>query len=235
MKKLLTIMLILFVGFAAFAQDSVVVVVPEDSAPSQDDSMFYLGVELGAGSINDLVMGTGAGTLVPISPMVGFEMSPVIGFRPFADSHLALELNVMMDWLYYTAFNAGIESTDITYMTTVISPQFLCVYTFGSNYIRPFAGMGLGVNFNNLEVSTKEKNTSDEWETVKESINIDPSFSLVLKSGVKLSIPDTNFDIYGLCRYNVNMPSKFKVDETTTKMQLNASNLSIALGAVYNF
>ena len=55
MKKLLTIMLILFVGFAAFAQDSVVVYYADDSIPSQDYNMFYAGLEFGAGSINNLI------------------------------------------------------------------------------------------------------------------------------------------------------------------------------------
>lgn len=235
MKKLLTIMLILFVGFAAFAQDSLVVVLDEDSIFPQDESMFYVGVEAGASSINNLVIVGESGYPSSISPLTGFEISPVLGFRPFGNSNFAFELNVMMDFLDYVSYNTGLEDTDIKYMTRVISPQILCIYTFGHGMVRPFAGLGMGANFNALSIDSQKTGTDGSLESVIENYSVNTSFSLVLKSGVKVSIPNTGFDVYALCRYNVNIPTEMKFDNQSTKIKMNASNLAAALGVVYNF
>lgn len=230
MKKLLPILLILFVGFTAFAQDSMVVVV-SDTVPSQDYNMFYVGAEAGASSINNLEIDS----LTSVSPLTGFEISPVIGFRPFRNTNLAFELNVMMDYLEHISYETGIENTDVRFLTTAIAPQVLIVYTFGGGNIRPFAGLGMGANFNSFAIEAKQTASDGTLETARDNYEVNTSFSLVMKSGVKLSIPDTNFDVYALCRYNVNMPSQIKFDDEVIKYQMNASNLAAALGVVFNF
>ena len=235
MKKLLSILLILFVGFAAFAQDSVVVYYADDLGPSQDNSMFYAGIEAGASSMNNLIIDMGAGNISSISPLVGFEVTPVFGFRPFDNTNFSMEINVMMDMLFHTAYGIGVENTDVSYMTQVASPQVVFMYTFGNSMIRPFAGLGMGANFNYMETQQKETNSEGKLETVKSTYKIDPSFSMVLKGGVKVSIPNTNFDIYGTCKYNVNIPTKLVSDGNTIKNEMNASALSVALGMIYNF
>lgn len=235
MKKLLTIMLILFVGFAAFAQDSVVVYYADDSIPSQDYNMFYAGLEFGAGSINNLTIDNGIGNQLSISPMTGFEMSPVLGIRPFDNTNFAFELNVMMDLLDYKSYDAGINDSDIRYVTQIISPQILAIYTFGGGMVRPFAGLGMGANFNNFAIEADEISSDGTVETKTNNYDVNTSFSMVLKSGAKISIPNSNFDIYALCRYNLNIPTEIKFDDNTTKSKMNASTLSAALGVVYNF
>lgn len=235
MKKLLTIMLILFVGFAAFAQDSVVVYYADDSIPSQDYNMFYAGLEFGAGSINNLTIDNGIGNQLSISPMTGFEMSPVLGIRPFDNTNFAFELNVMMDLLDYKSYDAGINDSDIRYVTQIISPQILAIYTFGSGMVRPFAGLGMGANFNNFAIEADETTSDGTVETKTNNYDVNTSFSMVLKSGAKISIPNSNFDIYALCRYNLNIPTEIKFDDNTIKSKMNASTLSAALGVVYNF
>jgi hypothetical protein len=58
---------------------------------------------------------------------------------------------------------------------------------------------------------------------------------MAVKGGVKVSIPNSNFDIYALCRYNINIPTELKFQDQSTKATMNASTLSAALGVVYNF
>ena len=234
MKKLLPILLILFVGFTAFAQDSMVVVV-SDTVPSQDYNMFYAGLEFGAGSINNLTIDNGIGNQLSISPMTGFEMSPVLGIRPFDNTNFAFELNVMMDLLDYKSYDAGINDSDIRYVTQIISPQILAIYTFGGGMVRPFAGLGMGANFNNFAIEADETTSDGTVETNTNNYDVNTSFSMVLKSGAKISIPNSNFDIYALCRYNLNIPTEIKFDDNTIKSKMNASTLSAALGVVYNF
>ena len=76
MKKLLTISLILIFGLTAFAQNSNVIVVANETPPSQDYNLFYVGAEAGVSSINNLSIDEGRS----ISPLTGFEISPVLGF-----------------------------------------------------------------------------------------------------------------------------------------------------------
>ena len=235
MKKLLTILLILFVGFAAFAQESVVVVLANDTVPAQDDSMFYVGVEGGASSINNLAIDKGIGNQLSISPLVGFELSPVFGFRPFADTNLSFEINVLMDFLEYTSYGTGLENSNLKYMTSSITPQILAVYTFGTGIVRPFAGLGMGANFNALAIEGKALASDGTLETATDNYSLNTSFSMAVKGGVKVSIPNSSFDVYALCRYNVNIPTELKFKDQSTKATMNASTLSAALGVVYNF
>ena len=235
MKKLLTIMLILFVGFAAFAQNSTVVYVADDPIPSQDYNMFYAGVEAGASSINNLAIDNGIGNVLSVSPLTGLEISPVLGIRPFDNTNFAFELNVMMDFLEYTSYETGLDDSDIKYMTQVISPQMLAVYTFGGGMVRPFAGLGFGANFNSFAIEAKQSDSDGTVETKTDNYDINASFSMVLKSGVKVSIPNSNFDFYALCRYNLNIPTEISFDNTNINAKMNASNLAAALGLVYNF
>jgi hypothetical protein len=231
MKKLLTISLILIFGLTAFAQNSNVIVVANETPPSQDYNLFYVGAEAGVSSINNLSIDEGRS----ISPLTGFEISPVLGFRPFTNTNIAFELNVMIDSLEYISYDSGIQATDVIFYTRAITPQFLAVYTFGGGNVRPFAGLGMGANFNALAIEAKETASDGTLETVINNYDVSTSFSMVVKSGVKISIPDSNFDVYALCRYNVNMPNEIKFDNSTIKSTMNASNLAAAIGVTYNF
>ena len=101
--------------------------------------------------------------------------------------------------------------------------------------VRPFAGLGMGANFNNFAIEADETTSDGTVETKTNNYDVNTSFSMVLKSGAKISIPNSNFDIYALCRYNLNIPTEIKFDDNTIKSKMNASTLSAALGVVYNF
>lgn len=121
-------------------------------------------------------MGTGSHGLVG----VGFEIVPVFGFSPISSMpDLAFEINLMMD------FYDG---------ASVVAPQVLAVYTFLDGPIRPFFGMGIGVNINTI--------------TVGNSSDTKGAFSWVVKGGAIVPIGSSPVDALALVRYNVNSYEK---------------------------
>ena len=98
--------------------------------------------------------------------------------------------------------------------------------TFGAGMDRPIAGIGIGANFNNFAIEADETTSDGTVETNTNNYDVNTSFSMVLKSGAKISIPDSNFDVYALCRYNLNIPTEIKFDDNTKKSKMNASSLS---------
>lgn len=233
MKKLLSVLLILALGLVVYAQDYDYGV--DDEIPSQDFTLFYVGAEIGASTINNLAINDGSGFAFSISPLIGGEISPVLGIRPFSNTNMAVEINVLVDNLDYIAFNAGVNNSDVKFTSEIISPQILAIYTFGGGHIRPFSGLGFGANFNSLLVEAKTLDTDGSLKTETTTYDINTSFSMVLKSGVKFSIPRTNFDLYAFGRYNVNFPTKITYNNQSVESLMNSSNLSVAVGAVFNF
>lgn len=111
---------------------------------------------------------------------VGFEIVPVFGISPISSMpNLAFEINLMMD------FYDG---------NSTIAPQVLAVYTFLDGPIRPFFGMGIGVNINTIKfVNTTESRGSFSW---------------VVKGGAIVPIGSSPVDFLTVVRYNVNSYEK---------------------------
>lgn len=256
MKKIIALLLVLFVSFFAFAQETDVVAISETeettSVDAESDSNgtsfsladkeMYFGVEMGRGAINNLALDSGYGISVGVS-LSGFELTPVFGMYLIPSiPDLAFEFNLMMDFVKYPYFDGDKE---VGFMKgTVVAPQILAVYTFDLGLVSPFVGAGIGLNFNSGEYEMKEE--KEKWDsdlydyvTVTETDNYDVKFGtslgIVAKAGVKVSIPDTKVDVYGLCRYNINTTKKVEIKNKELKNKSDLSSFALALGLIYKF
>lgn len=235
MKKIIALLLVLFVSFFAFAQEADVVAISETDAESDSngtsislaDKEMYFGVEMGRGTINNLALNSGYG--ISVGSLSGFELTPVFGMYLIPSiPDLAFEFNLMMDFVKYPYFNG---TKEIGFMKgTVVAPQILAVYTFDLGMISPFAGAGIGLNFNSGEYEKKE-----EDETYTYDVKFGTSLGIVAKAGVKVSIPDTKVDVYGLCRYNINTTKKVEIKNKELKNKSDLSSFALALGLIYKF
>ncbi|MBR4011396.1 MAG: hypothetical protein IKI98_01085 [Spirochaetaceae bacterium] len=254
MKKIIALLLVLFVSFFAFAQEADVVAISETeettSVDAESDSNgtsfsladkeMYFGVEMGRGAINNLALDSGYGIPVGVS-LSGFELTPVFGMYLIPSiPDLAFEFNLMMNFVKYPYFDGTKE--DGFMKGTVVAPQILAVYTFDLGLVSPFVGAGIGLNFNSGEYEMKkekEKWVDGELVTVTETDTYDVKFGtslgIVAKAGVKVSIPDTKVDVYGLCRYNINTTKKVEIESEELKNKSDLSSFALALGLIYKF
>ena len=226
MKKIIALLLVLFVSFFAFAQEAEIVAISETSngtSFSLADKEMYFGVEMGRGTINNLALNSGYG--ISVGSLSGFELTPVFGMYLIPSiPDLAFEFNLMMDFVKYPYFDGDKE---VGFMKgTVVAPQILAVYTFDLGLVSPFVGAGIGLNFNSGEYEMKEE--KEKWDsdlydyvTVTETDTYDVKFGtslgIVAKAGVKVSIPDTKVDVYGLYRYNINTTKKVEIKNKQIK------------------
>lgn len=118
----------------------------------------------------------------------------------------------------------------------ILSPQLVAIYTFLEEPVRPFAGLGLGVNVNfarygrevfDDELGLKEMTTS--------SVEIPVSLAVVLKGGVRVAIPRSGFDLLAFLRYNLNFVGNVWLDNELLLAAMNCSTFSFGLGAAYRF
>lgn len=233
MKKIIALLLVLFVSFFAFAQEAEVVAISETDAESDSngtsislaDKEMYFGVEMGRGTINNLALDSGYGISVGVS-LSGFELTPVFGMYLIPSiPDLAFEFNLMMDFVKYPYFDGDKE---FGFMKgTVVAPQILAVYTFDLGLVSPFIGAGIGLNFNSGEYEKKETDTYN--------VKFGTSLGIVAKAGVKVSFPDTKVDVYGLCRYNINTTKKVEIKNKELKNKSDLSSFALALGLIYKF
>lgn len=244
MKKIIALLLVLFVSFFAFAQEAEIVAISETSngtSFSLADKEMYFGVEMGRGTINNLALNSGYG--ISVGSLSGFELTPVFGMYLIPSiPDLAFEFNLMMDFVKYPYFDGDKE---VGFMKgTVVAPQILAVYTFDLGLVSPFVGAGIGLNFNSGEYEMKEE--KEKWDsdlydyvTVTETDTYDVKFGtslgIVAKAGVKVSIPDTKVDVYGLCRYNINTTKKVEIKNKELKNKSDLSSFALALGLIYKF
>lgn len=239
MKKIIALLLVLFVSFFAFAQKADVVAISETeettSVDAESDSNatsisladkeMYFGVEMGRGAINNLAL-----NWISVGGFLsGFELTPVFGMYLIPSiPDLAFEFNLMMDFVKYSYFSG---TKEVGFMKgTVVAPQFLAVYTFDLGLVSPFVGAGIGLNFNSGEYEMKE-----EDETYTYDVKFGTSLGIVAKAGVKVSIPDTKVDVYGLCRYNINTTKKVEIENKELKNKSDLSSFALALGLIYKF
>lgn len=203
----------------------------------------YAGVEMGYSTIDS------SAVVDKFSHFGAFELTPVFGIAPFSKlPDLALEFNFMMDFAKSKHTIATVENGKNTTKTyelkaNIFTPQILAVYTFCDGPVRPFAGAGIGINFNTGKIDG-EIETNTKYEDIK----VKASFSLVTKAGVVANIANTGFDLLFLAKYNLNISKELsyvpvetegntttRKDKVTVYGPFNFSALSFTLGGRYNF
>lgn len=182
----------------------------------------YAGVDLGYGaSFPDF-----GGNFFPM--VDGFEMTPYFGINPVSMvPDLSFEFDLQMDFLkYYSGYG------DFNY--SVITPQLFAVYTYSGWKIKPFIGLGMGVNIINLD-----KYVYSEYYNTVGGTPVDPynaentaSFSFAVKGGIQYQIPNTGVGLALGLRYNVNSPT---VKAGPYSFNVNMGSISINFGALYRF
>ena len=182
----------------------------------------YAGVYLGYGaSFPDF-----GGNFFPMAD--GFEMTPYFGINPVSMvPDLSFEFDLQMDFLkYYSGYG------DFNY--SVITPQLFAVYTYSGWKIKPFIGLGMGVNIINLD-----KYVYSEYYNTVGGTPVDPynaentaSFSFAVKGGIQYQIPNTGVGLALGLRYNVNSPT---VKAGPYSFNVNMGSISINFGALYRF
>lgn len=188
----------------------------------------YAGVDLGVGMSPASVKET-TGYVGDINVfMAGFEMTPYFGINPVSMvPDLSFEFDLQMDFLkYYSGYG------DFNY--SVITPQLFAVYTYSGWKIKPFIGLGMGVNIINLD-----KYVYSEYYNTVGGTPVDPynaentaSFSFAVKGGIQYQIPNTGINLALGLRYNVNSPT---VKAGPYSFNVNMGSISINFGALYRF
>ena len=185
----------------------------------------YVGMEAGYTSLNHLVE-------LQIGSFPGLQLTPVVGIVPLSElSGFSVELNFMMELF---GWESQVPPQELR--AWILSPQLVAVYTFLEEPVRPFAGLGLGVNVNlarygrevfDDDLGLKEMTTS--------SVEIPVSLAVVLKGGVRVAIPRSGFDLLAFLRYNLNFVGNVWLDNELLLAAMNCSTFSFGLGAAYRF
>lgn len=185
----------------------------------------YVGMEAGYTSLNHLVE-------LQIGSFPGLQLTPVVGIVPLSElSGFSVELNFMMELF---GWESQVPPQELR--AWILSPQLVAVYTFLEEPVRPFAGLGLGVNVNlarygrevfDDDLGLKEMTTS--------SVEIPVSLAVVLKGGVRVAIPSSGFDLLAFLRYNLNFVGNVWLDNELLLAAMNCSTFSFGLGAAYRF
>ena len=77
----------------------------------------------------------------------------------------------------------------------IFTPTILATYTFSDWMIRPYIGLGFGINFFAVKDKTWEYKDAMHWYKVDDSMKIAPSFNTLFTAGGKYAIPNTNFEL----------------------------------------
>ncbi len=182
----------------------------------------YAGVDLGYGaSFPDF-----GGNLSPTA--TGFEMTPYFGINPIKSvQDLSFEFDLQMDFLKYYSSRG-----DFNY--SVITPQLFAVYTYSGRKIKPFIGLGMGVNIINFDKFVYSESYNFVGGTPKDPHNAEntASFSFAIKGGIQYQIPNTGINLALGLRYNVNSPT---VKAGPYSFNVNMGSISINFGALYRF
>lgn len=196
-KKVLAVaaVLALFVCGGAFAQEAEapeaeapVAETPETEAPAAESSG-------GGGSsiLDTMYAGLDIGT-----DFGSFYMAPRFGIAPFKKvPKLAFEFlfGMQLGGKYQT--ETFPSDLDPGWQINIFSPTILVTYTFSEWMIRPYAGLGFGVNI----FAVKDRTWTDAnyygkpVVDVDDSLKLDPSFNTLLTAGAKYAIPNTNFEL----------------------------------------
>lgn len=185
----------------------------------------YVGMEAGYTSLNHLVE-------LGIGSFPGLQLTPVVGIVPLSElSGFSVELNFMMELF---GWESQVPPQELR--AWILSPQLVAVYTFLEEPVRPFAGLGLGVNVNFARYG---REVFDDRLGLKEmttsSVEIPVSLAVVLKGGVRVAIPRSGFDLLAFLRYNLNFVGNVWLDNELLLAAMNCSTFSFGLGAAYRF
>ena len=232
-KVLLAAMLALFVCGGAFAQEAEA---PEAEVPAAESSSsggrpafldtMYAGLDIG-------------------TDFGSFYMAPRVGITPFKKvPKLALE------FLFGMQLGVKFQPDVFTYEgepdweINIFTPTILATYTFSDWMVRPYIGLGFGINFFAVKDKTWERGDALGRVKVDDSMKIAPSFNTLFTAGAKYAIPNTNFELNaGLnlsltamsCeheRTSVNRYGKFDYSDNLDTFHVD---FDIVLGAVYHF
>lgn len=180
----------------------------------------YAGVDLGYGA--SFPEFGGAGEYIYV--IDGLEVTPYFGINPVSMiPDLSFEFDLQMDF-----YGSGYGDF------SVISPQLFAVYTINEWTVKPYIGLGMGVNIINLD-----KFVYSEYYNTVGGTPVDPhqaentaSFSFAVKGGIQYQIPNTGVGLALGLRYNVNSPA---IKAGPYSFKVNMGSISINLGALYKF
>ena len=245
-KKVLTVavVLALFVCGGAFAQEAEVpeteapvAETPETEAPAAESS--------GGGSsiLDSMYAGLDIGT-----DFGSFYMAPRVGIAPFKKvPKLAFEFlfGMQLGGKYQPDIFA--EESEPDWEINIFTPTILTTYTFSDWMIRPYVGLGFGVNI----FAVKDKTWTDTVyigrqlvdEDVDDSMKIKPSFNTLFTAGAKYAIPNTNFELNAglnlsltvMTCENSSIRTSNSIYENTDTFSTFYVDYDIIIGAVYHF
>ena len=239
-KKVLLVatMLALFVCGGAFAQEAEA---PETEVPAAESSSsggrpafldtMYAGLDLG-------------------TDFGSFYMAPRVGIAPFKKiPKLSFEFlfGMQLGGKYPPEMfkSLSLKEAEPDWEINIFTPTILATYTFSDWKIRPYIGLGFGVNF----FTVKDKTWVDEGSfiyDVEDSMKIRSSLNTLVTAGAKYAIPNTNFEL------NAGLNLSFTVwtcEHTYTRTRRDTGtktdysddfgtfyvDFDIVLGAVYHF
>ena len=234
-KKVLAVaaVLALFVCGGAFAQEAEV---PETEAPAAESSS-------GGSSILDtMYAGLDIGT-----DFRSFYMAPRVGITPFKKvPKLAFEFlfGMYLGGKYQPDMFANKEEPD--WEINIFTPTILATYTFSDWMIRPYVGLGFGINFFAVKDKTWEYKDALRWDKMDDSMKIAPSFNTLFTAGGKYAIPNTNFELNAGLNLSLTVMScekkSTRVDQEDGSIDGYSNTFSplhvdydIIIGAVYHF
>ena len=235
-KKVLVVaaVLALFVCGGAFAQEAET---PEAEAPAAESSG-------GGGSsiLDTMYAGLDIGT-----DFGSFYMAPRVGIAPFKKvPKLAFEFlfGMQLGGKYQPDIFA--EESEPDWEINIFTPTILTTYTFSDWMIRPYVGLGFGVNI----FAVKDKTWTDTVYTgqlvdvdVDDSMKIKPSFNTLFTAGAKYAIPNTNFELNAglnlsltvMTCENSSIRNSNSIYENTDTFSTFHVDYDIIIGAVYHF
>jgi outer membrane protein W len=238
-KVLLAAVLALFVWGGAFAQEAEVpeTGMPETEAPAVESSN-------GGGSsiLDSMYAGLDIGT-----DFGSFYMAPRVGITPFKKiPKLSFEFlfGMQLGGKYQPDMFAYEVEPD--WEINIFTPTILATYTFSDWMIRPYIGLGFGINFFTVKDKTWEYKDATHWYKVDDSMKIAPSFNTLFTAGGKYAIPNTNFELNAGLNLSFTVMScentytdtyieYVRVREDTETFNTFHAVFNFVLGAVYHF
>ena len=226
-KVLLAAMLALFVCGGAFAQEAEAPAVESSNGGGSSilDSM-YAGLDLG-------------------TDFGSFYMAPRVGITPFKKvPKLALEFLFGMQLGGKHQPDMFAHEAEPDWEINIFTPTILATYTFSDWMIRPYVGLGFGINFFAVKDKTWEYRAGDYLIKRDDSMKIAPSFNTLFTAGGKYAIPNTNFELNAGLNLSLTLMScenKYTYDRGGFKGDNSDSfdtfhvDFDIVLGAVYHF
>lgn len=241
-KKVLAVaaVLALFVCGGAFAQEAEV---PETEAPVAEAPAAESSGGGGSSILDTMYAGLDLGT-----DFGSFYMAPRVGIAPFKKvPKLAFEFlfGMQLGGKYQPDIFA--EESEPDWEINIFTPTILTTYTFSDWMIRPYVGLGFGVNI----FAVKDKTWTDTVYTgrqlvdvdVDDSMKIKPSFNTLFTAGAKYAIPNTNFELNAglnlsltvMTCENSSIRTSNSIYENTDTFSTFHVDYDIIIGAVYHF